>query len=78
MSADYRRAGVPLVAAAGSRLFGLWIVALTTATLMLPAFGMIGRPASLWYAAFPVPLLLLALMRSRRSLFIYLNLFPCC
>ncbi|MGB9082942.1 MAG: UbiA family prenyltransferase [Desulfuromonadaceae bacterium] len=73
--ADYRRAGVPLVVV-GECLFGLWIVALTTATLMLPAFGAIGRPASLWYAAFPVPLLLLALMRSRRSLFICLNLFP--
>jgi protoheme IX farnesyltransferase len=73
--ADYRQAGVPLVAV-GECLFGLWIVALTTATLMLPAFGAIGRPASLWYAAFPVPLLLLALMRSRKSLFICLNLFP--
>ncbi|MFZ2949931.1 MAG: protoheme IX farnesyltransferase [Desulfuromonadaceae bacterium] len=73
--ADYRRAGVPLVAA-GQWLFGLWIVALTAATLMLPAFGTIGRPASLWYTAFPVPLLLLALMRSRRLLFMYLNLFP--
>lgn len=73
--ADYRRAGVPLVAA-GPGLFGLWIVALTAATLMLPAFGVIGRPAALWYAVFPAPLLLLALTRFRRPLFIYLNLFP--
>ena len=74
-SADYRRAGLPLVTV-GKGLLGLWIVALAAAALMLPAFGLIGRPASLWYAALPVPLLLLALTRSRRSLFICLNLFP--
>lgn len=73
--ADYRRAGVPLVAAEQG-LFGLWIVALAAATIMMPAFGVIGRPAALWYAAFPVPLLLLALTRFRRPLFIYLNIFP--
>ena len=74
-SADYRRAGVPLVTVRQG-LLGLWIVALAAAALMLPAFGLIGRPASLFYAALPVPLLLLALTRSRRSLFICLNLFP--
>lgn len=73
--ADYRLAGVPLVAA-GPGLFGLWTVALSAATLMLPAFGVIGRPAALWCAAFPAPLLLLALTRYRRPLFVYLNLFP--
>lgn len=73
--ADYRRAGIPLIVARQG-LFWLWIVALTTAALMLPAFGLIDRPAALWYAAFPVPLALLALMRSRRFLFAYLNLFP--
>ena len=73
--ADYRRAGVPLVAV-GPGLFSLWIVALTAAVLMLPAFGVIGLPAALWYAAFPAPLLFLALTRFRRPLFIYLNLFP--
>ena len=73
--ADYHRAGIPVVAA-GPGLLGLWFVALAAATLMLPAFGLVDRPSSLWYAAFPVPLLLLALMRSRRLLFTYLNLFP--
>jgi len=73
--ADYRRAGVPLVAV-GQGLLGLWIVALTASSLMLPAFGLINRPAALWCAVFPAPLLVLALMRSRKTLFIYLNLFP--
>ncbi len=73
--ADYRRAGIPL-ASIGPGLLGLWIIALTAATLMLPLFGLIGRPAPLWYAAFPAPLLLLMPIRSRRPLFIYLNLFP--
>jgi heme o synthase len=73
--ADYRRAGVPLVSV-GPWLLGLWIVALSATALLLPAFGVIGRPASLWCAAFPAPLLFLALIRSRKPLFIYLNLFP--
>lgn len=73
--ADYRLAGFPLVTVKEG-LFGLWIVALAAATLLLPAFGLIGRPAAVWYAAVPVPLLLLALLRSRRPLFIYLNLYP--
>lgn len=73
--ADYRRAGFPLVVIRGG-LFGLWIVALTAAALMLPAFGLIGSPTVMWYVAFPAPLLLLSLMRSRRLIFICLNLFP--
>jgi len=73
--ADYRLAGFPLVTV-GRGLFGLWIAALTTAALMLPALGVIGRPSALWYAAISAPLLLLSLMRSRRPIFIYLNLFP--
>ena len=73
--ADYRRAGFPLVVIRGG-LFGLWIVALTAAALLLPAFGLIGSPTVMWYVAFPAPLLLLSLMRSRRLIFICLNLFP--
>lgn len=73
--ADYRRAGFPLVEIRGG-VFGLWIVALTAAALMLPAFGLIGSPTVMWYVAFPAPLLLLSLMRSRRLIFICLNLFP--
>jgi heme o synthase len=79
--ADYRRAGIPYIGTeAGPTcrnvLFRLWLIAFIAGAMLLPAFGIIGRPASLWYAAFPVPLILLALMRSRRLLFIYLNLFP--
>lgn len=72
---DYRRAGLPLVTV-GRGLLGLWIAALAAAALMLPTFGLINRPAALCYVAFTVPLLLLALSNSRRSLFICLNLFP--
>jgi hypothetical protein len=57
-------------------LFRLWLIAFIAGAMLLPAFGIIGRPAALWYAAFPVPLILLVLMRSSRLLFIYLNLFP--
>lgn len=77
---DYRRAGIPLAGTEArppsrSPLFLLWLTAFIAAAMLPPAFGMIGRPASLWYAAFPVPLIVLALMRSR-VLFTYLNLFP--
>lgn len=80
-AADYRRAGIPLVAAgiegsAPPQLFRLWIVALIAAAMLLPALGIIAPPAALWYAAFPVPLVLLLLIRSEKILFSYLNLFP--
>src|SRR6185369_4965824 len=79
--ADYRLAGIPLIgmaAAPASRnvLFWLWLLAFIACAMLLPAFGIIERPAALWYAAFPVPLLFLALMRSNRLLFTCLNLFP--
>jgi len=79
--ADYRRAGIPVIAlqaGPGIRnlLFWLWLTAFITVAMLLPAFGMIGRPAALWYAAFPVVLSLLALMHSRRLVFTCLNLFP--
>ena len=79
--ADYRRAGIPLIGTEAKPtgqnvLFWLWLVAFIACAMLLPAFGIIGRPAALWYAAFPVPLILLALMRSSRLLFTYLNLFP--
>jgi protoheme IX farnesyltransferase len=79
--ADYRRAGIPLIGtearpAGRNVLFRLWLIAFIASIMLLPAFGIIGRPAALWYAAFPVPLILLATMRPGRLLFIYLNLFP--
>lgn len=72
---DYRRAGIPL-SEIRPGLFGLWLVALTATALMLPAFGIIGRQAACWYGLFPIILLTMALCRSERSLFSYLNLFP--
>lgn len=72
--ADYRLAGIPL-ATNRKALIGLWIAALAVAILMLPAFGLIARPAALLLALFPLPLLLLSLTRSR-FLFAYLNFFP--
>jgi protoheme IX farnesyltransferase len=78
--ADYRLAGIPLIGtknkpAGRDVLFWLWMIAFIAGAMLLPAFGIIGRPAALWYAAFPLPLILLALMRSR-LLFTCLNLFP--
>lgn len=79
--ADYRRAGIPMVyddaRPAGRGMFLLlWLTAFITGAMLLPAFGLIGQAVSIWYAAFSVPLLLLALMRSRNLLFTYLNIFP--
>ena len=78
---DYRRAGLPLVAMGRegggiSGLLRLWIGALVTATMLLPAFGIVPPRASPWYMAFPLSLILLFLLRSEKTLFSYLNLFP--
>lgn len=79
--ADYRRAGIPLIRIEATLigqnlLFWLWLTAFIAGAMLMPALGVIGRPVALWYAAFPIPLILLALMRSRKMLFSYLNLFP--
>ena len=79
--ADYLRAGIPLFRIESmplnqNLLFLIWLIAFVAATMLLPAFGLIGRSAAPWYAAFPVLLIFLALMHSRRFLFTYLNLFP--
>ncbi|QEM69292.1 protoheme IX farnesyltransferase [Geobacter sp. FeAm09] len=76
--ADYRAAGIPLPCSPAGEdgLMWLWMAALTAAAMLLPAFGIIGRPAALWYALFPLPLAVIALARSERLLFPYLNLFP--
>ena len=79
--ADYRRAGIVLfriesIPLSRNLLFLLWLTALIAGGMLLPAFGLIGRSAAPWYAAFPVLLIFLALMHSRRFLFTYLNLFP--
>lgn len=78
---DYRRAGIPSVAAAMSAgafryLFRLWVVALLAAAMLLPAFGLVGHRAAPWYAAFPLLLALMAHLGSEKGLHSCLNLFP--
>jgi heme o synthase len=78
---DYRRAGFPLYAPAvqGNRpapLFLLWLVAMIAGALMLPAFGMVGRPAAPWCVAFCAPLVITRFRRFEPALFASLNLFP--
>ena len=78
---DYRRAGFPLftppVKGSGpAPLFLLWVVAMIAGALMLPAFGVIGRPAAPWCAVFCAPLLIAISRRGEPALFASLNLFP--
>ena len=78
---DYRRAGIPLFSTQGtiagnSPFFWLWIVALSAAAMLLPAFGLIVRPGALWYALFPLPIVFFSLFRSGQLLFPYINCFP--
>ena len=78
---DYRRAGFPLFAlpvkgSGPAPILRLWLVAMIAAALMLPAFGMIGRPAALWCAAFSAPLVIASFRRFEPALFACLNLFP--
>jgi len=78
---DYRRAGFPLLVALFrdnglSGLFWIWTAALVSATMLLPAFGIIDRHTEFWYALFPMALTIITLFRSERFLFSYLNLFP--
>lgn len=78
---DYRRAGFPLLVTlfrgdSFIRLFVPWTAALICAAMLLPAFGIIDRPAALWYALFPLALIIITILRSEKFLFSYLNLFP--
>jgi len=77
---EYRRAGFPLVVAHVNNgftpFFWLWMAAFCAGAMLLPAFGLIARPGALWYALFPLPILLLALFRSGNFLFPYINCFP--
>ncbi|MDD2898438.1 MAG: protoheme IX farnesyltransferase [Desulfuromonadaceae bacterium] len=78
---DYRRVGIPLFCV-GGKLYGynlffwLWLGALSVGALLLPLFGLIGRPGAFWYMLFPVPLVFLSAFRSGRHLFSYINCFP--
>jgi protoheme IX farnesyltransferase len=75
---DYRAAGIPLFGASetGFGFMNVWMMALISAALMLPVFGVIERQAAVWYALFLLPLILLTLLRHEKTLFSYLNLFP--
>jgi protoheme IX farnesyltransferase len=80
-AADYLRAGIPLfgrdtVHPIQNLLFWLWLVAFIAGAMLLPALHILERPAALWYAVFPIPLVILTVMQSKRVLFIYLNFFP--
>jgi protoheme IX farnesyltransferase len=72
---DYRRAGILLFVIRPGH-FGLWLVALTSTSLMLPAFGIIGHHAAYWYGIFLSILFVTGMSRREHSLFSYLNLFP--
>ena len=78
---DYHRAGLPLVASgikgsAPPQLFWLWVVALISSAMLLPAFAVITPVSALWYSVFPVPLFVLFMIRSEKMLFSYFNIFP--
>ena len=78
---DYRRAGFPLFAPSAkgrgpAPVLVLWMLAMIAGALMLPAFGMIGRPAAPWCAAFCAPLIVACFRRCEPALFACLNLFP--
>jgi protoheme IX farnesyltransferase len=75
---DYRAAGIPLLEASetGFGFMSVWMMALISAALMLPVFGVIAKQASAWYALFLLPLIILTLLRQEKTLFSYLNLFP--
>jgi protoheme IX farnesyltransferase len=71
---DYRRAGIPLFQLHPGQ-FGLWIVALTSAALLLPLFGLSGRQPLVWFALL-LPLVLSWRSCSERMRFSCLNLVP--
>jgi len=78
---DYRRAGFPLFAPAGSGsgpppVCRLWVAAMIAGALLLPAFGIIAENAPLWCLAFCAPLLITPFRRFEPVLFAGLNLFP--
>lgn len=78
---DYRRIGIPFVAAGmsgrvSSSLFLLWTVALVAAAMLMPVFGLVEHRVAFWYVAFPLPIVFIALLCTEKVLFTYINLFP--
>ena len=72
---DYRRAGIPLFQLHKGQ-FGLWIVALAAAAMLLPLFGLAGRQPIVWFVVLSLPLAASWLSRSERLRFSCLNLVP--
>ncbi|MBT0651922.1 protoheme IX farnesyltransferase [Geomobilimonas luticola] len=78
---DYRRAGIPLLRLRSGDSFPagicrLWLAALVAGTLLLPAFGVIGNPGTVWFPLLPLALGIVSLVRSETVIFSSLNLFP--
>lgn len=71
---DYRLAGIPLFQLHPGQ-FGLWIVALTAAALLLPLFGLACRQPIVWFALL-LPLAVSWRSCSERMRFSCLNLVP--
>jgi len=78
---DYSRAGIPIfcsrvVGMGQNPFFCIWIAAFGAGAMLLPAFGIVGRPLAQWYAVFTLSLIPIALFCTDRLLFRFLNLFP--
>lgn len=78
---DYRRAGIPLFdpAARGMNpapFFLLWTLALVSAALMLPAFGLLGSASAVCLPVLCGPLIFALRRRFEPAFFAYLNVFP--
>ncbi|HIJ82409.1 MAG TPA: protoheme IX farnesyltransferase [Desulfuromonadales bacterium] len=75
---EYRQAGIPLLHIhEGTSLFlWLWLAALYTAAMLLPAFGIIARHFAVWCVLLPFPILFFKFYRSGRQLFACINCFP--
>lgn len=78
---DYRRAGIPLLADSGKALTNgllclLWSGALFTATMLLPALGMLGNSQAILLGGFFLALPVMARIEDGRMLFGAFNAFP--
>jgi protoheme IX farnesyltransferase len=79
--ADYFRAGIPLVdfSTVGPgrvSLFLIWLTAMTTATMLLPALGGVERRVAPWFLLVAMIPLMVVTLRSKRLLFPAFSLFP--
>jgi protoheme IX farnesyltransferase len=78
---DFRAAGFPLLTAVTRKsgftgIFGLWMAALLTATMLMPTLGLVTHSTALWFPLAALPLLPLTLFHFEKALFAYLNTFP--